>query len=237
MRVRRPISALTPAPGKHLLVHADSARIRFCPAAGLVLTCPPFFHPKHTSSPHGQSPPIRDLDEFAAWTARILLGASTSLKPNGMLCFVKTDVRYKRTLLPVGFRIADAVSHLGLALRAHWVWQRNKSYSPYAPSTGNIFVFGNRPSPLVSNGLFLGPKVSVQRLPSTSFTPGLFEALLLTLTERNDSVVDPFAGQGSLALAATACGRWSASVEISLAQIRKAEALLCRVPNLEVHRA
>jgi len=204
----------------------------------LVLTCPPFFRPERVASPHGHSPPIHDLDEFAVWAAEILERASGSLDGHGLLCFVKTDVRYKGTLLPVGFRIADALTRKGLPLRAHWVWQRHESYSPYSPSTGNIFVFGGRhPSALLSNGLFVGSVVTVRRGQPTSFTPGLFEALLRQLSGLGDTVVDPFAGRGSLILAAACSGRWSACVEISPEQIRRAEAVLAGVPHLEVRRS
>src|ERR1700722_13328072 len=175
MRLRRPTCHLFPTVGRHILVHGDSTSIRFCPTARLILTCPPFFHPRHKSSPHGHSPRIHDLDEFALWTAHIFERASACLSADGLLCFVKTDVRYRCGLLPVGFRIADAVSNRGLRVRAHWVWQRTSSYSPYAPSIGNIFVFGNRVSPLPSGDLFLGPQVNLRRGQSTSFTPGLFE--------------------------------------------------------------
>jgi hypothetical protein len=237
MRLRRPTCDLFPTVGRHILVHGDSTSIRFCPAASLILTCPPFFHPRRKSSPHGHSPRIHDLDEFALWTAHVLERASASLSVNGLLCFVKTDVRYRRGLLPVGFRIADALSKRGLPLRAHWVWQRQPSYSPYAPCIGNIFVFGNRVSPLQSGGLFLGREVNLRHGQPTSFTPGLFEALLRNLTQPDDTVVDPFAGQGSLIRAAASCGRWTAGVEISRRQILKAEVQLAAVPRLEVCRS
>ena len=239
MRVRKPTSSLLPVPGRHLLVQGDSARMHFRQSARLVLTCPPFFHPERVASPHGYSPPIHDIDEFAFWAAEILERASSSLDSYGLLCFVKTDVRYKGTLLPVGFRIADALTKRGLFLRAHWVWQRHQCFSPYSPSTGNIFVFADHRSsrPLLSNGLFLGSMVTVRRCQPTSFTPGLFEALLRQLSELGDTVVDPFAGQGSLILAAACCGRWSACVEISPEQIRRAEAVLAEVPHLEVRRS
>jgi hypothetical protein len=236
------MSSLLPVLGRHVLMQGDSGRVNFHPQANLVLTCPPFFHPVFhptpAASPHGDSPQIHDLDEFAGWAAEILKRASGALDSRGLLCFVKTDVRYKRTLLPVGFRIAEEVTKRGFPLRAHWIWQRLQSFSPYAPSIGNIFVFGNRPSiPLLSNGLFLDSLVALRRGRPTSFTPGLFEALLQKLSEVGDIVVDPFAGQGSLIIAAARCGRWSACVEISPEQIRKAECVLADVPNLEVRRA
>lgn len=237
MRLRRPTLNLSPTIGRHILVHGDSTRVRFCPTANLVLTCPPFFHPKRTLSTHGHSPPIHDVDEFALWTAQILERASACLSVDGHLCFVKTDVRYRRNLLPVGFKIAEALLKRGQSLRAHWVWQRQSSYSPYAPSIGNIFVFGNRASPLFSCDLYFGPGVRLRRGQATSFTPGLFEALLRNLTRPGNAVVDPFVGQGSVVRAAASCGRWAAGVEISRAQILKAESQLAAVPRLEVFRS
>jgi len=236
MLVRQCIEEVSPRPGRHLLVHADSAKLRFLPPAGLVLTCPPFFHPRGRSKHHGLSPPIRRLEDFAVWVAKVLERAAGSLRPGGLVCFVKTDVRYKGALLPVGFRIAEAVMRQGAVLRAHWVWQRIRSYSPYAPTIGNVFVFGDAVSPrLRSSGLFFDESLQLQRGEPTSWTPGLFEVLIRQLSAPGDTIVDPFAGRGSIIQAAAKSGRWGAGVEMSAVQLRRAKRLLAHIPNLEIH--
>jgi hypothetical protein len=68
MRLFPPPRQLLPKVGRHILVQGDSTRIRFCPTASLVLTCPPFFHPRRKSSAHGHSPAI-NAEELATIAA------------------------------------------------------------------------------------------------------------------------------------------------------------------------
>src|SRR5258708_19590586 len=93
------------------------------------------------SATHGLSPQLTDIDQFSEWVARVLIRTSRALKPRRPLCFVKTDVKYRRTLLPVGFRIAEWTERLALPVQAHWIWQRFPHHSPYPPPLRNIFVF------------------------------------------------------------------------------------------------
>jgi hypothetical protein len=90
----------------------------------LVLCSPPYFHPSKTSTVDGAASKIRDMDLFAEWTAQILARTSKVLRTGQPLCFVKTDVKYKNTVLPIGFRIADRYEKLGLPIQAHWIRSR-----------------------------------------------------------------------------------------------------------------
>ena len=232
-----PRSSLTqeinPSRGTHVIWEADSTNVMFGGFFDLVLCSPPYFHPLNSSYDHGATPTTFDLEEFVEWTAQIMLKAARAMKPNRPLCFVKTNVKYKRTLLPVGFRIADRCERLGLRLQAHWIWQRLPSFSPYAPSIANIFVHGDSHSNWLRRpALFTSSDGRSRKFPS-SFTPDLFEQLIRQLTRRNSVVLDPFVGLGSVVLAASRSGRWSVGVEISRNQIIRAKAILADVPALE----
>lgn len=219
-----------PSKGKHLIYEADSCVADLRGGFDLVLCCPPYFHPSQSSSRHGACPKLRDLDEYATWTARVLLRSSTALEPGRALCFVKTDVKYKRTLLPVGFRIAEHCQRLGLPLRAHWIWRRLQQFSPYAPSFANIFIMGDTHSDLLRHGGLFETRDCASRATPTSFTPNLFELLVRQLTVEHGVVLDPFVGLGSTVVAASHSRRWSVGLEISRSQITKATHVLRDVP-------
>ena len=221
----------------HVVWQADSASVSFDGSSDLVLCSPPYFHPTNFSCDHGESPAISDLALFAEWVAQILLKAASTLKAGQPLCFVKTDVKYKNTVLPVGFRIADACERLGLPIRAHWIWRRLPSYSPYSPSFANIFVMGYTDVSLIRHpGLFSTEDYRSKQFP-TSFTPELFEQLIRQFTRRNATVLDPFLGLGSAVLAASRSGRWSVGIEKSPLQIAKPWAILRCIRALEFHFA
>jgi len=218
---------IRPNVGRHVLICADSARIQFEPLFDLILTCPPFFHPSRYSKAHGSPAPTHDLDEYATWIADIFRRALVSA-PGKPLCFVKTDLRYKNALLPLGFRIAEACAASGLPIRAHWVWERMTCFSPYAPSIANIFVVGQCDASLLRHrGVFQSMDLAGRRA-STSHTPDLFGQLIGQLTSDNGVVLDPFAGTGSTVLAAARRNRWSAGVEIDPVQLVKASELFSR---------
>jgi hypothetical protein len=221
-----------PERGQHVLHHGDSASIAFASGFDCILTSPPFFHPTAVSRAHGESPRIRDLDAFASWTAAVLNRAYGIQRSGVPLCFVKTDIKYRRQLLPVGYRIADACERAGLPVRAHWIWERLASFSPYAPSISNIFVLGDvAPSLLRCPGIFRSCDARRRNTP-TSFTPDLFSLLIQQLTPTAASILDPFAGAGSVALAGHRVKRWTVGVEISDSAIAKAQLLLKEVPNV-----
>lgn len=217
---------------KHIVCHGDSARIHFKGRFDLVLCSPPYFHPANTSSIHGATSQIRDLELFAEWTAEILARTAKVLKNSQPICFVKTDVKYKNTILPVGFRIAERCEKLGLPIQAHWIWQKLSHFSPYSPSLANIFVLGHAHRHLLhSAGIFQTSDCVSRKLP-TSFTPDLFQQLIRQLTPVNGVVLDPFLGIGSTILAASQCQRWAVGVEISREQILRAKQILHRVDHV-----
>jgi DNA modification methylase len=204
----------------------DATKVDFERGFDLVLCSPPYFHPCNNSATHGLSPQLTDIDQFSEWVARVLIRTSRALKPSRPLCFVKTDVKYRRTILPVGFRIAEWTERLGLPVQAHWIWQRLPHYSPYAPSFANIFVVGSADlDSLRHPGLFRSGDCRERTTPS-SFTPELFEQLIRQFTKPNSCVLDPFVGLGSTTLAASRSHRWSVGVELSAKQVAKAKDIL-----------
>jgi DNA modification methylase len=225
-----------PKKGRHQLIQGDSLQFSFSPTFDLVITSPPFFHPRTVSRVHGSPSPTRDLDEYAHWVASIL--AQIHIDPaHQTLCVVKTDVRYKTATLPVGLRILDACLRSGMILRAHWIWERMRRFSPYAPSISNIFVFGQcGRAKLQHPGVFKTDDLK-NRSTSSSFTPELFRQLMVQLSLDGETVLDPFAGVGSCLIAASQCNRWSVSVEIDPTQIEKAKTLLAGwgVSDTEYH--
>ena len=230
---RDSVETLTAAQGRHALFHGDSATISFQGHFDLVLCSPPYFHPSNNSSIHGATSRYRDLDFFAEWAAQILVRAASALEAGQPLCFLKTDVKYKNTLLPVGFRIADHCEKLGLPIQAHWIWQRLSHFSPYSPSISNIFVLGHvDPKLLRTPGVFYTTDGRSRKLP-TSFTPELFQKLIQQFTPLNGRVLDPFVGIGSTILAASRCQRWAVGVEVSRDQILKAKKILFGVSAID----
>jgi DNA modification methylase len=217
---------------EHAVWHGDSTRMDFKGKFDLVLCSPPYFHPSKTSSVHGAGSQIRDLELFAEWTAQILVRASKALKIGQPLCFVKTDVRHKTTILPIGFRIAERCEMLGLPIQAHWIWQRLRHFSPYSPSLANIFILGHASRPLLRHAGLFHTSDCVSRKVPTSFTPDLFHQLIRQLTRVNDVVLDPFLGIGSTILAASQCQRWAVGVELSREQILRAKDMLHSVRNV-----
>lgn len=218
--------AIRAATGSHLIWQADSATSRFRGPFDLVICSPPYFNPAKNSQKHGVYPKAQDINTFARWTAQVLVRTSQSVEKSGPICFVKTDVKYKGTLLQVGFRIADECEAMGLRVQAHWVWERQSYFSPYAPSVSNIFVLGGCDLRFLRHpGIFRSGKRRSREYPS-SFTPGLFEQLIRQLTAVGGTVLDPFVGLGSTMIGASRSGRWSVGVEISSRQIARAKRIL-----------
>ena len=146
---------IEPKPGAHVLHEGDSSVAEFARGFALVLTNPPYFHPKKSSSAHGWQAPFVDQEQYAEWVARILHRTQAALLPNQPVCFVKTDVKYKGRILPLGFRIADCCERIGLPIRAHWIWERLPFFTPYAPSFSNIFLLGSaQPRLIQAEGVF-----------------------------------------------------------------------------------
>jgi DNA modification methylase len=218
-----------PVSGKHILLNGDSLQVSYRPAFDLLLSCPPYFHPTRSSAAHGIPAPFKDLYAYANWVARILQRAFSAVKPGGAICFVKTDVKYKSGLLPLGFHIATACVELGMPICAHWIWERIPYYSPYVPSIGNIFVLGDVDRRLVHcAGVFRTTDCKSRHRPS-SFTPALFELLIRQFTQVDDVVLDPFMGTGSTLVAAASSGRWSVGVDLCASQLREARSALVSI--------
>jgi hypothetical protein len=147
------------------------------------------------------------------------------------MCIVKTDFWYKGALVPVGYAIIAECVKRGMQLRAHWVWERARHYSPYAPSLTNIFVFADQFSRPRFAGL-ISQKARQRPLGAAgSFAPEPYGFLIDLLTQPGDTLIDPFAGTGTVLEAAANRGRFSVGIELSRAQLRKALQRLRCIPG------
>jgi DNA modification methylase len=220
---------------RHALIYADSRACLYRKVFDLVLTSPPYFHPVRSASSHGVGF-AGNLTEYVETVSDVLVRCSEAVTGK-RLCIVKTDIWHKGTLIPLGFRVADACSRKGLRLRAHWVWQRVSHYSPYSPSFSNVFVFADDfERPHVSGLLTEAPLVQRHNYAS-SFWPDLFGVLVNILTRPNQTILDPFAGLGGVIFAAASCNRRSVGIEISLKQTRRALPRLKDIPSFAFLKA
>jgi len=219
--------------GRHVIFRADSASVEFGSVFDLLLTSPPFFHPRNTNPAHGMDLGTHDLAEYAARTAAILERSSRALSPARVVAIVKTDVYYRSKLIPVGYAIADACMARGLKLNAHWIWQKRNVHSPYSPSFANIFVFCDLVTFEKPRGEVISdvPARRYQNL-SSSYTPEVFERLLKLLSEPGSNILDPFCGAGSIVVAASRSGRWAVGVERCPEQIDRARRCLNGIEDI-----
>lgn len=212
------------------LIFGDSGKIEIPDLQiDLLLTCPPYFHPRNKNeSKFGVSPQSRSLPKYISEVGAILEKWYGRIAPEGVMVIVKTDFWFQNETSLVGFEIARYLQNKNIRLYRHWIWEQSKSYSPYAPSFANIFVFGKGKFDPKFNGIIDIPKGrnSISNLHYTE----IYEFLINCFSERGDRVLDPFAGTGSVLKAAYHKGRNSLGIEISEDQINKALELLGDIP-------
>lgn len=219
---------------KHTLFRADSRLCAYRAGFHLVLTCPPYYHPKRPASKHGVCW-LGDIDGYADVTSEVLLKCAGAVR-HRKVCFVKTDIWYKGELLPVSYAIADACVRKGLRLRAHWIWQRLPSFSPYAPAFSNVFVFADRFSRPAHPGLIKNERTNKKGRTMKSTQTHLFRGLINLLTRKDDVVIDPFVGTGSVIEAAASLERRSVGIECSDAQFRIAVEKLKNISGIRLRQ-
>jgi len=149
------------------------------------------------------------------------------------VCFVKTDLWYKGTLIPLGWEIAKTCVRRGLKLRAHWIWQRAVAFSPYGPSFSNVFLFADNFSRPHFMGIITDAAATRRKGLPNSFAPELFCALIELLTKPHDVILDPFAGAGGVIEAAAMRDRHSVGVELSRSQFQIAVNQLSGIPGFK----
>ena len=220
-------------PGRHVIFRGDSASVEFGSVFDLLLTSPPFFHPRNRNPAHGMDLGTHDLKEYAARTAAILERSSRALSESRLVAIVKSDVYYRNNLIPVGYAIADACVARGLNLNAHWIWQRRDTHSPYSPSFANVFIFCDLVTFEKPRGEVIAD-VPARRYPNlpSSYSPEIFERLLRLLSQRGSNILDPFCGVGSIVVAASQSGRWAVGVERAPEQIDRARRRLSGIKDI-----
>ena len=215
---------------KHTLFQADSRLCSYQEGFHLLLTCPPYYHPRRAAPKHGICY-LGDIHSYADATSEVLLRCAEAVR-HRRVCFVKTDVWYKGMLLPISYAIADACVRKGLRLRAQWIWQRLPSFSPYAPAFSNVFFFADHFTRPAHLGLIATERTNQNGKRTQSTQTHLFRMLINLLTRNGDVVIDPFVGTGSVIEAAASVERRSVGVECSKAQVRLAAEKLKNVSGL-----
>jgi len=160
----RHYSSQTPTAGagaKHALYRADSRVFRFSQRFAWLLTSPPYYHPVKESSTHGIGF-TGHLQDYLNAVGDVLLRCSDAVVGR-RVCFAKTDIWYKGELIPLGWEIARTCVKRGLNLRAHWIWQRKASFSPYGPGFSNVFVFADDSSRPHFAGIITGAAAPKER--------------------------------------------------------------------------
>ena len=218
--------------GKHIIYLGDSREAEFSRDFDLVITSPPFYHPTGKKPMAGVSLPTRSLDEYCLFVARVLARAAKGMRRGGPICIIKTDVWYRRSLIPIGYKIIEACESEGMSATSHWIWQRRNFYSPYSPSFSNVFLLSCGKPNFKTQKSGLIATLSNTKTQPRGFAPAIFERLIADLTMRDSIVLDPFLGTGSVTLAAAQLGRWSAGVERSRAQLSVAKCMLSSIPKL-----
>lgn len=209
-----------PRNGEHVLIQGNSELLSPSVGFGLVLTSPPYFHPRQQSVMHGEGY-VGSLEAYVEKVSSLLVRCSASTRQR-RLCFVKTDVWNRGELIPVSLELARACCAKGLRIRNHLIFKRCAAYSPYGPTFSNVFVFADLPMrPHCSGVIDLGKIRRRPGLPS-SYTPELFAELMLRFSEPGDVVLDPFAGAGAVFHAAISTGRSSVGIDCSATQIARA---------------
>lgn len=224
---------VSPRRGAHVLIHGDSGSMSFAPGFGLLLTSPPYYHPQRLSNAHGDAY-VGETSNYVERISDVLIRCARSVK-NRRVCFVKTDIWYRGNLIPIGFELARSCVRKGLRLQAHWIWKRTSAYSPYSPSFSNIFLFSDQLMRLQRPGVLELSHKRRRGIPS-SFTPELFAELVLLFSDKNDVILDPFAGVGAATHAAIAAGRGSVGIESSAEQLARAQVMLKGMVNAQDRR-
>lgn len=152
-----------------------------------------------------------------------LYDAFRILKFGGSIaCFTRWDV---------GQTFIDAMKLAGFQIKSEVIWDKvyhgmGDTKAAFAPSHENIifaikgkFTFpGNRPRDLITF-----KKVnSSQMIHPTEKPVGLLTGLITSITKPGDFVLDPFAGSGSILVAAKKTGRRFVGIEIDDEYFEKA---------------
>jgi len=185
----------------------------------MVFTSPPY-NVEKTRSGTRESETVdyeddRSPEEFRQFLGEVFTEASRVLKPDGHL-FINLDHNTQDGTLNPSSWIADYVP---LPMRSYIAWKKDQYHRPHLPSGGQfqtdwepIYHFSENPSPLLDQK---APSIwkaktakdekhaghDYEKHPAP-FTVDLVETAIQHTTSEGDTILDPFMGSGTTAVAA-----------------------------------
>ncbi|MEW6350128.1 MAG: site-specific DNA-methyltransferase [Thermodesulfobacteriota bacterium] len=192
------------------------------------------------------------LDEYRGFLKRVLAETYRVLLPGGRVAFNVANLG-RKPYIPLNAYVASVASELGFLMRGEIIWVKGKGATGSCAwgswmSAGNptlrdlheyVLIFSkdrfDRPAPgrsTISRDEFLNATTSVWHIPAESarrvghpapFPVALVERLVHLYTFEGDTVLDPFMGSGSTAVAALTAGRHFVGYEIDPEYIALAE--------------
>lgn len=147
--------------------------------------------------------------------------------PEGVAIFYQTDRRYRGGTIDKGSTVCDAAIRMGARVVWHKVAIHTLGTSLYRPAFSHLIAVSRkatagRPTPDVWPA---GPKAYPDAIDAASLRHGLNYLASRGATH----IVDPFAGRGSIAVAARARGMSSVSIDIDREQVAYARTALAGV--------
>ncbi len=206
-------------------------------SVALMVTSPPYNVGKDYDLDMG-------LDEYLAFLRRVLSETWRVLLPGGRVAFNVANLG-RKPYIPLNAYVSAMASGLGFLMRGEIIWVKGKGATGSCAwgswmSAGNptlrdlheyVLIFSkdrfDRPAAgrsTISRDEFLNATTSVWHIPPESarrvghpapFPVALVERLMHLYTFEGDTVLDPFMGSGSTAVAAVAAQRHFVGYEIS----------------------
>ncbi len=188
------------------------------------------------------------LEEYLAFLERVLSETHRVLVPGGRIAFNVANLG-RKPYIPLNAHISNMASDLGLLMRGEIIWVKGKGAGGSCAwgswmSAGNptlrdlheyVLIFSkqrfDRPSKgrsTITRDEFMAATTSVWNIPPESarrvghpapFPVALVERLIHLYTFEGETVLDPFMGSGSTAIASLQAGRHFVGYEIDPAYV------------------
>src|SRR6266536_1348355 len=227
---RSPREQLRDGPTSHRVILGDSREMPEMPdeSVQLVVTSPPYANLKHYEPDNpDQLGDIDDYEKFLDELDKVWAECARVLVPGGRVCCVVGDVNVARSnggrhhVLPLSADIKVRGRRLGLDHLQGIIWYKVANIKLEASKSSRYLGKPNLPGGVVKN------EIASRLIRMFSFV--------------GDTVLDPFAGTGTTALAAMQAGSFSISYEIEpkyieLIRSRLAQGNLSTTPTIDFER-
>jgi modification methylase len=201
------------------------------------------------------------LDEYLAFLKRVLAETQRVLVPGGRVAFNVANLG-RKPYIPLNAYVASLAADLGFLMRGEIIWVKGKgatgscAWGSWMSATNPtlrdlheyILIFSkqrfDRPikgQSTISRDEFMSATTSVWHIPPESarrvghpapFPVALVERLIHLYTFEGDTVLDPFMGSGSTAIAAKGCRRHFVGYEIDPAYVSVCSDRLTRTQDV-----